>query len=220
MNDNNNQVKQQLSEEELQRTQVLNFDDFKETARIEKIGNKKPAIIIAIIGIVSILLGTNYNGIKSLVSKKNEEPKQNVQTRKQEKKEEKVKINCTKSNDNSDGTTEKIVVNFELNGDSINTYEKTYTLTIIPGSINGATSLQKFKDSLTQYIIQKDGYDLSSKDIENGIEVTTKVDYDKININDIPQQTQDNYRFNVTYLKNSTKDQILEDMKNQKFSCV
>ena len=215
MNNNNNQVKQQLSEEELQRTQVLNFDDFKETARIEKISNKKPAIIIAIIGIISILLGTNYTGIRSLISKKNEEPK--VQTRKQEKQ---VKINCTKSNDNSDGTTEKLVVNFVLNENGIETYEKIYTLTIIPGSVNGASSIQKFKDSILQYKVQKDGYDISSKEIDSGIEVTTKVDYNKININDIPQRTQDNYRFNVTYLKSSTKEQILEDMKNQKFLCV
>ena len=124
MNDNNNQVKQQLSEEELQRTQVLNFDDFKETEKKKKIGNKKPAIIIAIIGIVSILLGTNYNGIKSLVSKKNEEPKQNVQTRKQEKKEEKVKINCTKSNDNSDELVE-VTPNFiRLRKRILNTEER------------------------------------------------------------------------------------------------
>ena len=72
MNNNNNQVKQQLSEEELQRTQVLNFDDFKTTTRIEKAGSKKPAIIVAIIGLLSILIGT-FVGIfdKYLKQRKN-----------------------------------------------------------------------------------------------------------------------------------------------------
>ena len=47
MQKDSNVQKQQMSEEELQRTQVLNFDTFKQVARYEKISSKKPAIIVA-----------------------------------------------------------------------------------------------------------------------------------------------------------------------------
>ena len=53
-------VKQQMTPEELQRTQVLNFQDVEDLANFEKRTSKKPAIIIAILGIISITF-TNYH---------------------------------------------------------------------------------------------------------------------------------------------------------------
>ena len=41
----------QITPEELQKTLVLNLKDFEETARIEKITSKKPALTVALIGV-------------------------------------------------------------------------------------------------------------------------------------------------------------------------
>lgn len=222
MKDKKNQVKQQLSEEELQRTQVLNFDDFKTTTRIEKAGSKKPAIIVAIIGLLSILIGTTYPGIQSLITNKKTEKSQ-VQTRKIEEKKENIvksKLSCTKTNNIPDGTIEKITINYEFENEKLKSFEKTVDITIAPGSMNGQAALDSFKTALPPFLTQKNGYDISTKEIENGIEVITKVDYEKLNINDLPQANQDNYRFNVTYLKDSTKESVLKDMQSQEFSCL
>ena len=56
MNNNNvrqiseEEIKQTLTKEELQQTQVLNLDELEKTIRIEKKTSKKPAILIATIG--------------------------------------------------------------------------------------------------------------------------------------------------------------------------
>ena len=44
----------QVTPEELQKTLVLNLADFEETARIEKMTSKKPALIVALLGVFSI----------------------------------------------------------------------------------------------------------------------------------------------------------------------
>ena len=70
----NQQVQtQQMTEEELQRTQVLNFDDFKQVARYEKISSKKPAIIVALIGVLALIFGGSYSVVQSQMAKKTEE---------------------------------------------------------------------------------------------------------------------------------------------------
>lgn len=218
MNDNKKRVKQQLSEEELQRTQVLNFDDFKATTRIEKIGSKKPAVIVATIGLIAIILGATYPGIQSLISNNKKEQPQ-VQTRKEDN-IKKSKLNCTKTKNNPDGTVEKITINYEFENDKLKSFEKIFELTIAPGAINGQSALQTFKTTLPSYLTQKNGYDIATKEIENGIEVITKVDYNKLNINELPQSNQADYRFNVTYIKDATKDSVLKDMQKEEFSCL
>ena len=43
-----------MTQEELQKTQVLNLKDVEEAARFERITSKKPAIIVATIGLVTV----------------------------------------------------------------------------------------------------------------------------------------------------------------------
>ena len=57
----NNDVKQQMSEEELQRTQVLNFETFKKIAHFEKVNSKKPAAILALLGLLLIVTNCPEN---------------------------------------------------------------------------------------------------------------------------------------------------------------
>lgn len=215
---NNNDKKQQLSEEELQKTQVLNLADFKKVTKLEKMCNKKPASIIALIGIIAIIIGAGYPAVQSLTSKTTKDDNK-VQARKVEK-DLSSKLNCTKTTNVQDGTTEKIVINYNFNNNKLKSFTKDYTLTVTPGSAIGENAIKTFKEALPKYLTQKSGYQISTKEIENGISVSIKVDYDKLNVNELPQVNQDNYRFNVTYVKDSTKESILKDMQNQEFSCL
>ena len=67
---NQNVQKQKMTEEELQRTQVLNFDTFKQVARYEKLSSKKPAMIFALLGVLAILIGGGYPIVQSQMQKK------------------------------------------------------------------------------------------------------------------------------------------------------
>ena len=62
MNNNNvrqisdEEIKQELTKEQLQQTQVLNFQEVQKAIRFEKITSKKPAILVAVLGIISIII--------------------------------------------------------------------------------------------------------------------------------------------------------------------
>ena len=62
--------KEFMSQEELQRTQVLNLKDVQETVKYEKLHSKKPAIIVAIIGIVCLSIGSSFAFIQSMSARK------------------------------------------------------------------------------------------------------------------------------------------------------
>ncbi len=60
------QQQQQMTQQELQRTQVLNIDELEKTVRFEKISSKKPAIIVAAIGILFLTFGTTFQVASNL----------------------------------------------------------------------------------------------------------------------------------------------------------
>ena len=73
MNQNKNQTIKdvdQMTPEELQRTQVINLKDVEEVVRIEKRTSKKPAIIVAIIGLALVMggAGTQINASFRLIT--------------------------------------------------------------------------------------------------------------------------------------------------------
>ena len=58
---------QEMTREELTRTQVLNLSDFEKVAEFEKSTSKRPAIFLAILGIFCIMSGFAYNPILNIV---------------------------------------------------------------------------------------------------------------------------------------------------------
>ena len=56
---------------ELTKTLVLNFNEVEDIAKFEKKTSKKPAIIIAIIGLFAIFTGVVYPSVYSMVKKDN-----------------------------------------------------------------------------------------------------------------------------------------------------
>ena len=75
---NNNQVNQQLTKEELTKTQVLNLTTLENVAKYEKKVSKKPALILAVIGMLCIFSGFTYMGIENAMNKSPETGKSAV----------------------------------------------------------------------------------------------------------------------------------------------
>lgn len=125
----NNQVMQQT---DLTKTQVLNFNEVEQVANYEKKTSKKPAIFLAIIGILLIAGGFLYPTIEKMISKEETTPT----------KENKVSSNTNKNDTDVNSTltcnlvqniTESKIVStttetLNFTNDKLQNYEKTIDL--------------------------------------------------------------------------------------------
>ena len=214
-----NLQKQQMSEEELQRTQVLNFDTFKQVARYEKVSSKKPAIVVALIGILAIIIGGSYPIVQSQMEK-NKESKSTMQARKKDNKLIASELNCTQEIPAGvNGLDQVMKIKYNFIDNKLTSFTKELTLTISPASTTGTTSLQSFITALQPYLVQKDGYSVVVRQIENGVVTTTNVDYRSVDINTLPEINQKNNYFSVVYLADTNMESIKQDMTTQNYIC-
>ena len=69
--------------EELTRTQVLNLQELEKAAKYEKRTSKKPAAVLAVIGVFSISLGLCYPSVNNMLSSRSVEDKPVVSEKRQ-----------------------------------------------------------------------------------------------------------------------------------------
>ena len=222
MQNTQNEVKQQMTEEELQRTQVLNFDDFKKTARYEKLSSKKPAIIVALIGIFAIMIGGGIPIVQSGLAKSKEKKESSTFQARKKEDNKKSEITCSKSalaGATMTGLNETMIITYKFEDEKLVSISKKLELSIPDGLATGPDILQGFQTALQPYLIQQNGYDLSVVKTEKGLITTTNVDYNTVDINSIPALNQGNGYFNVTYVKDSPKDSVIQDMTAQEYTC-
>lgn len=220
MQKDSNVQKQQMSEEELQRTQVLNFDTFKQVARYEKISSKKPAIIVALLGVLAIVIGGTYPIVQSQMAKSNEKNKSTVQARKREVKPVTSELTCTQTTPSvGNGLDQTITIKYNFIDNKLTSFTKELNLGLTAGTTTGQVALQDFINALQPFLVQKDGYSVTAKKIENGVVTTTSVDYKTVDINSLPEINQQNGYFNVMYLADTNMEAIKQDMTNYNYIC-
>ena len=214
---------QQMTPEQLQRTQVLNFDDFKATARIEKISSKKPAAVLALLGVLLIALGLFFPTIESLSG-------EGIDDGYAEYREDghptvadpqKDEFTCVFKNLNKDnGCDEIITVKYTFLDKVLKTCSKEYMLkqsdgvTETPGELNG------YLNALEPFLAKKvTGYTMSLQQITNGSITTTIVDYDTLDYAAIPLEFQTNYRFDVPFQSTATILEVKAGLKELGYVC-
>ena len=218
------QRNQQLSDEELQRTQVLNLKDFKETARIERLSSKKPAIIVAAIGIFSIALGLAFPSIQSFSARKQaEEHKQEIEKRKIEEDEKKpveetMKCRWQRLN-NGNGTDEVIDITFNFKDNKLHSARKNYNLSKSVGVTEEPAELNSYLVALQSFLMQVSGYGVSVVSNANGSITTTDINYLLMDEATIPAKHKENYRFNVVNHANDTKETVEKTMTGLGYTC-
>ena len=214
------QRNQQLSDEELQRTQVLNLQDFKETARIERLSSKKPAIIVAAIGLLSISFGLAFPTVQSLSAKmKNDNEK--IEQRVEDKKEPvEETVTCTFRNLNQpSGIDELINVEFNFKDDKLYTSKKDYAIVKSASATTEPADIANYATAVQSFLMQTSGYTVSFKAIENGSITTTEVNYLLLDPTVIPEKHQSNYRFNVLHRANTSKADVKSSMNEIGYEC-
>ena len=160
----------QVTPEELQKTLVLNLADFEETARIEKMTSKKPALIVALLGVFSIALGFSFPLVQSFTTRdKIDETK--VENREEyEAKEEVVLSNeetviCNFDRMIADGTHVTSVANITFRNGGIVAFTRTTTINPIPGNGFGPSSIQTTNTLMQPLLVQMAGYEVTVKPV-------------------------------------------------------
>jgi len=215
---------QQMTPEQLQRTQVLNFDDFKATARIEKISSKKPAAVLAFLGVFLILLGVFFPTIESLSGEGIDDGYQEYRedgqsTTPAEVKKDVVKCVLQKLN-NDNGTDEIITVNYIFLDNVLKNYTKEYMLKKSDTVSETPAELSGYLSALEPYLEKKvTGYTMTLQQITNGSVTTSSIDYDLLDYSAIPLEFQSNYRFDVPFQSTAKKEEVVAGLVALGYMC-
>lgn len=215
----------QVTPEELQKTLVLNLADFEETARIEKMTSKKPALIVALLGVFSIALGFSFPLVQSFTARDNAE--NTIVENREEYEEEDVVLSteeiviCTFDKMIADGTHVVSIAEISFNNGVISSFVRSTTVNPIPGDRMGPNTVLTYNAIIQPLLVQMDGYGVTIEPtVEGGTKIVATVDYNKLDFTMFPQKNQTHYSTSVDYASNTPKEQVLPDMATRGFTCA
>ena len=206
-----------LTQEELQKTQILNFKDLQKTIKFEKMTSKKPAIILAIIGILLLTFGTTFQIASSLSNNKK------VEERKVEPAPTVVEksLSCVKTTLNdTDGTDKVFNVDYYFENNDLSSIIKVYKYTASANNPNGENTIKTNLDTYQKLLSSTSGYQVNTTSSDTKtLEVKVQVDYHSLDLTTIPQANQENSVTKIEYKRNTDMNTIKNDMVNQGFTC-
>ena len=219
---------QSMSMDELQKTQVLNLQDFKETTRIEKLSSPIHAKILASLGAFLIALGVALPMVQSMSERGKTPAVSSTEFREQstnvvEKEENNIVQDLTcrlETLNNPNNTDEVINVYYTFNGDKLTNYSKEYILRKSSTATEVPAELASYLSALEPYLaVQIPGYTLNVQQIDNGSITKCIVDYSTLIYSSIPEAFQTNYRFNVPYQASATYSEVKNGLEAQGYMC-
>ena len=216
-----------MTPEELQRTQVLNLDDVKATARIERLSSKKPAALVASFGVLLIAVGFFFPTIQYFATRHASESNETVYREEDEEKEEvvvtpvKETLSCSLSKlNNPNGTDEILTVTYTFENNVIQTYTKEYTLRQSEGVTETPAELGSYLEALEPFLAkQVPGYVMTLQQIANGSVTKTTVNYNELDYTQIPVENQANYRFDVPFQATTPLNDVRSGLITQGYTC-
>ncbi len=203
---------QKISTEELAKTQVLNLDDVQKLAKYEKLISKKPALIVALIGAFSIIVGASAQTVVSL-SKANEPSPIPKVTNKvsTEKKESVENLICSQTTVNEGAEIIiKTTYDVEYRDNKMIKYTKTTDVTPTNAeSVNALTSIQNGQVAFKAMEgFSTTGYKVVVSSKESGYQVLVTVDPKTVDVSKLAPEVQANQFVSANISKDNTKDQI------------
>lgn len=229
MNQTNNQVQQssQVSQEELAKTQVLNLNDVKELARFERKTSKKPAIIFAIAGILSISLGFAYPNIMTAldnapVAKKETHNKNDIKDNDILNKVQANEQVCRyESGANGDGTQGTVTYTLQYNeNNQLQNYTMVLTIDPLTGNAQGVTSTQAVYNSYkTVDVVPLNGYTMVTSYTDTGMKSIATVDLTKLDKTTLSPAHMSNYFAQVPFNLGDSKETVANTLTPSNFKC-
>ncbi len=179
---------EQMSKEELTRTQVLNLSDFEQVTKYEKSTSKRPAIFLAILGLFCIMSGISYNPIMNIVIEKITPPKPTISKRIIDKSNisevASETLTCHYAiTDNNLGVELILDTNLVFYNNQLDSYTKTMDYVPILGKEKlGKTAVDTYYQVFKNFeAISIPGYTTKTTQIGNGFETQTTFDLKTLN---------------------------------------
>ena len=216
------QQQQQMTQQELQRTQVLNIDELEKTVRFEKISSKKPAIIVAAIGILFLTFGTTFQVASNLKGSSKVEKRDIAEevVEKNDVKPATTNLNCNIAATNqADGTDTVYSILYTFEDNKLVGFKKVYTITPTPGNPLGAATVQNYIIGYQPFLNPIDGYQISVIPTGEGLVVTVEVDYTKLDLTLLNPTQQNHFTTKLDYPLDNPKDTIYTEMIGAGFTC-
>lgn len=221
------QQSNQVSQEELAKTQVLNLSDVQEIANYEKKTSKRPAVMFAVAGLLSISLGFAYPNIMSTLDSvpTNITSADKIVTIDEEEIQNKVQensLNCVLTvPSNPDGTSGVATYDFLFDE---NNQLKSYTMVLemMPqiNNQNGMVAVQNYYNNYKQLDdITIEGYKTTTTYTDTGMKIIINVDLEKVNQTMLTPMHTSNYFANIFYNLNDSKEVLNQQLTNSGFVC-
>lgn len=217
---------QQMSREELTRTQVLNLSDFERVAKYEKSVSKKPAIFLSVLGIFCIIAGLSYNSIMAFVIDKITPPAPQVSKRITENKDlietKNDTVTCHYTSIDANAGTELILdLNLIFYNNILDTCIKNMSFVT---SLGKETTGQPVVDyyypifkSFEEMTIP--GYTSKTNLINNGFETKTTMDLKTVNVESLTDQHKAYPATTVDFIYGEDKETATQRAISYGYTC-
>ena len=209
------EIRQELTKEQLQQTQVLNYKEVQKAIHFEKITSKKPALIVAIIGVIALVFGGSLQVAKTLNAKP-----QNIQQRNIIQNVEVKNLNCVKTTLNNPDDTDTVYnVTYKFENDKLVGVTKEYNVSAVTGKAEGNKSIEKYITEYEELINLSPGYKIDISSVNNSaITVKVVIDYKKLDLTKLNDNQSTKFFTKVDYSKNTTYESIKKDALDNGFT--
>ncbi|MBR5370040.1 MAG: hypothetical protein IK137_01915 [Bacilli bacterium] len=199
------EIQKELSREELQQTQVLNLQEVQKAIHFEKVTSKKPAVLIAIIGIICLLFGGSLQVATSLNLKptkvQKRVTKQNIKT---------TELNCIKTSiNNPNGTNTIYNIIYKFENDKLMGFTKEYSISAAIEKEEGKRVVEQAIKEYEELVNETEGYSVTITSTANTtFTIKVKVDYKKLDLTRLNEIQQTKPYTKVDYNKNTLYETI------------
>lgn len=223
MSSNMYQKNNQLTGEDLTKTQVLNLTDLEEVAKYEKKTSKRPAIMLACTGLFAIIMGITYPFLMSAIDGgESQQLSSKVEKRKVDDTsniKEEVVCHIAQPN-NPDGTDTITTLTLIFNQDKLESYIKILNVNATVGNTTGPITVQNYLTGYKAFETNAiPGYSVLSQQTETGMAATVTINLQLLNKATFPEMHKTNPLTNVEYDLNADKNTIVTSLTATGYTC-
>ena len=214
------EVKSELSKEELQETQVLNLQDVRKTIRFEKITSKKPAIFVAVIGILLLVFGTSFQILKTMNASNNVQKRSNtITSKKKELIANKTLTSIKTTMNNPDGTNTVYNIVYAFSDEKLIKESRKYNVNAVTGNEEGSKTIVKLMSDYKALLNNTEGYKIEMKTQDkSALEINVDIDYTKLDLTKVKNVQSTKEFTKVSYRLGSLYDNIRKEMLDKGFT--
>lgn len=220
---------QEMTREELTKTQVLNLQELERVAKFERKTSKRPAVLFAIAGLLALTLGFSYNNIMMAVD--------NIDFTEQSENTYRIdldsqydsatpvstkKVTCTLLQPTQpDGTDRSRTYELFFNEQKLQTYVKTLTVAPTVGNQNGALAVQNILNVYQQFVASNvNGYELKPESENQSLKISITVDLKKLDRGQLTYNHAANQFTNVEYNLDADETTIKTSLQSAGYICT